>query len=80
MSGDYFREGFQALPAHFTFFSRVGRLKKIIIIAGLNGAGKTTFPRDFLPSEAHTLRFIYADLIAAGLAPFNPESATFKLV
>jgi predicted ABC-type ATPase len=36
--------------------------------------------RDFLPSEAHTLRFINADLIAAGLAPLNPESATFKLV
>jgi predicted ABC-type ATPase len=78
MSGDYFREGFQALPAHFTFFSRVGRLKKIIIIAGPNGDGKTTFARDFLPSEAHTLRFINADLIAAGLAPFNPESAAFK--
>ena len=78
MSGDYFRDGFQALPANFTFFSRVGRLKKIIIIAGLNGAGKTTFARDFLPSEAHTLRFINADLIAAGLAPFNPESAAFK--
>jgi predicted ABC-type ATPase len=78
MSGDYFRDGFQALPANFTFFSRVGRLKKIIIIAGLNGAGKTTFARDFLPSEAHTLRFINADLIAAGLAPFNPESVAFK--
>ena len=78
MSGDYLRDGFQALPANFTFFSRVGRLKKIIIIAGPNGAGKTTFARDFLPSEAHTLRFINADLIAAGLAPFNPESAAFK--
>jgi predicted ABC-type ATPase len=53
-------------------------LKKIIIIAGPNGAGKTTIARDFLPSEAHTLRFINADLIAAGLAPFNPESAAFK--
>ena len=53
-------------------------MKKIIIIAGHNGAGKTTFARDFLPSEAHTLRFINADLIAAGLAPFNPESAAFK--
>lgn len=60
------------------FFSRVGCLKKIIIIAGPNGAGKTTFARDFLPSEAHTFRFINADLIAAGLAPFNPESAAFK--
>lgn len=65
-------------PVHFEFFSRVGCLKKIIIIAGPNGAGKTTFARDFLPSEAHTLRFINADLIAAGLAPFNPESAAFK--
>jgi len=53
-------------------------LKKIIIIAGPNGAGKTTFARDFLPAEAQTLRFINADLIAAGLAPFNPESASFK--
>ena len=54
------------------------KLKKIIIIAGPNGAGKTTFARDFLPAEAQTLRFINADLIAAGLAPFNPESASFK--
>ena len=54
------------------------KLKKIIIIAGPNGAGKTTFARDFLPAEAKTLRFINADLIAAGMAPFNPESAAFK--
>ena len=53
-------------------------MKKILIIAGPNGAGKTTFARDFLPAEAKTLRFINADLIAAGLAPFNPESASFK--
>jgi predicted ABC-type ATPase len=52
--------------------------KKIIIIAGPNGAGKTTFAKDFLPQEAHTFRFINADLIAAGLAPFNPESVSFK--
>ena len=39
---------------------------------------KTTFARDFLPAEAQTLRFINADLIAAGLAPFNPETASFK--
>ena len=53
-------------------------MKKIIIIAGPNGAGKTTFAKEFLPAEAQTLRFINADLIAAGLAPFNPESAAFK--
>ncbi len=53
-------------------------MKKIIIIAGPNGAGKTTFARDFLPHEAQTLRFINADLIAAGLSPFNPEVAAVK--
>lgn len=52
--------------------------KKIIIIAGPNGAGKTTFARSFLPEEAQCPRFINADLIAAGLAPFAPESAAFK--
>lgn len=52
--------------------------KKILIIAGPNGAGKTTFARAFLPAEARLLRFINADLIAAGLAPFNPESAALK--
>jgi AAA15 family ATPase/GTPase len=31
-------------PVHVEFFSRVGCLKKIIIIAGPNGAGKTRLP------------------------------------
>lgn len=52
--------------------------KKIIIIAGPNGAGKTTFARAFLPMEAQCMRFLNADLIAAGLAPFAPETAALK--
>lgn len=48
---------------------------KIVIIAGPNGAGKTTFAREFLPHEAGCPVFINADLIAAGLAPFQPETA-----
>jgi predicted ABC-type ATPase len=52
--------------------------RKVIIIAGPNGAGKTTFARSFLPAEAHCPRFINADLIAAGLAPFAPETAAVK--
>lgn len=52
--------------------------KKIIIIAGPNGAGKTTFARSFLPAEAQCRIFINADLIAAGLAPFAPETAAIK--
>ena len=52
--------------------------KKIIIIAGPNGAGKTTFAREFLPNEANCPIFVNADLIAAGLAPFAPETAAIK--
>ena len=53
-------------------------MKKVIIIAGPNGAGKTTFARNFLPKEAQTYQFINADLIAAGLSPFNPDLAALK--
>jgi len=48
---------------------------KIVIIAGPNGAGKTTFAREYLPNEAGCPDFINADLIAAGISPFNPEAA-----
>jgi predicted ABC-type ATPase len=51
---------------------------KIIIIAGPNGAGKTTFAREFLPYEADCPVFVNADLIAAGLSPFNPERAAMQ--
>ena len=52
--------------------------KKIIIIAGPNGAGKTTFAEEFLPKEADCPTFVNADLIAAGLAPFDPDRAAFR--
>ena len=52
--------------------------KRVIIIAGPNGAGKTTFAREFLPNEASCPIFINADLIAAGLAPFAPETAAVR--
>ena len=51
---------------------------KVIIIAGPNGAGKTTFAREFLPNEAACPVFVNADLIAAGLAPFAPETAAVQ--
>jgi len=52
--------------------------KKIIIIAGPNGAGKTTFAGEFLPKEAGCPTFVNADLIAAGLSPFEPERAAIR--
>ena len=53
----------------------MGDPSKVIIIGGPNGAGKTTFAREFLPQEANCPVFVNADLIAAGLAPFAPETA-----
>jgi predicted ABC-type ATPase len=52
--------------------------REIIIVAGPNGAGKTTFARSFLPAEGGLPRFINADLIAAGLSPFEPETAAVR--
>jgi predicted ABC-type ATPase len=48
---------------------------RILMIAGPNGAGKTTFAREFLPREADCPVFVNADLIAAGLSPFQPGAA-----
>jgi predicted ABC-type ATPase len=48
------------------------------IIAGPNGSGKTTFVRKYLPRIAEVRNFVNADLIAAGLSPFDPASAALK--
>lgn len=49
----------------------------IYIIAGCNGAGKTTFAKEFLPSIG-VIRFLNADEIARGLSPLKPEMVAFK--
>ena len=50
----------------------------VYIVAGPNGAGKSTFARLFLPDYADCKEFVNADLIAAGLSPFNPESLAIQ--
>jgi len=52
--------------------------KRIVIIAGPNGAGKTTFARELLPDDLGVKAFVNADLIAAGLEPFQPARAAFR--
>lgn len=52
--------------------------QKIVIIAGPNGAGKTTFARQFLSNEADCPIFVNADLIAAAIAPFSPETVAIR--
>lgn len=46
----------------------------VYVLAGPNGAGKTTFAKSYVPHFAGCREFVNADLIAAGLSPFNPES------
>ena len=52
--------------------------KKVIIIAGPNAAGKTTFALEYLPNEADCPVFVNADLIAAGLSPFRPATVAIR--
>ena len=55
-----------------------GRSPTVYVIAGPNGAGKTTFATEFLPDFVHCREFVNADLIAAGLSPFAPETQALR--
>lgn len=50
----------------------------LYIIAGCNGAGKTTASYSVLPDLLHCREFVNADEIARGLSPFNPESMAIE--
>jgi predicted ABC-type ATPase len=53
-------------------------MPSLYIIAGCNGAGKTTAAYNLLPDVFKTLEFVNADEIARGLFPFNPEGVAFQ--
>jgi predicted ABC-type ATPase len=50
----------------------------IYVIAGCNGAGKTTFAMHFLAREGVTRRFLNAGEIARGLSPLDPASEALR--
>jgi predicted ABC-type ATPase len=52
--------------------------KELYIIAGCNGAGKTTASFTILPEMLDGKEFVNADEIARGLSPFQPEKVSFK--
>ena len=52
--------------------------KNLYIIAGCNGAGKTTASYTVLPEILDCKEFVNADEIARGLSPFNPESVAVE--
>jgi len=53
-------------------------MPNLYIIAGCNGAGKTTASFTILPEILHCREFVNADSIAAGLSPFNVESVALE--
>ncbi len=53
-------------------------MPNLYIIAGCNGAGKTTASYTVLPEMLNCKEFVNADSIAAGLSPFKPESVAFE--
>lgn len=60
-------------------FVRVHHMTKhLYIIAGCNGAGKTTASRTILPKSLLVKEFVNADEIAKGLSPFNPEGVAIE--
>lgn len=54
------------------------KLPTIYVIAGCNGAGKTTFAKEFLPKEVKCLCFLNADEIARGLSPLKPSAGAVQ--
>lgn len=53
-------------------------MNDLYVIAGCNGAGKTTASYTILPEILNCREFVNADNIAAGLSPFNPEGVAFE--
>jgi predicted ABC-type ATPase len=53
-------------------------MPNLYIIAGCNGAGKTTASYTVLPEMLNCKEFVNADSIAAGLSPFNPDSVAIE--
>src|SRR3954453_3158377 len=50
----------------------------VIVLAGPNGAGKTTPARTLLAETLRVMTFVNADVIARGLAGFDPDSAAVE--
>jgi predicted ABC-type ATPase len=58
--------------------TKTNLIKKLYIIAGCNGAGKTTASFTLLPEILNCKEFVNADEIAKGLSPFQPEKVAIE--
>ena len=52
--------------------------KKLYIIGGCNGAGKTTASFNILPDILNCREYVNADEIARGISPFQPEKVAIE--
>ncbi len=52
--------------------------KKIEIVAGPNGSGKTTFAETYLVKQKITSVYLNPDLIASGISPIGTEKASIQ--
>lgn len=53
-------------------------MKKLFIISGCNGAGKTTAATTLLPTVFEQTEFVNADNIARRLSPSNPDAVALE--
>ena len=53
-------------------------MPQLFILAGCNGAGKTTASKILLPEVFEIETFVNADIIAAQINPDNPESVAIQ--
>lgn len=72
------REESAAYQADAPAKSAASENPRCIVIAGANGAGKTTFAREFLLKDAGVTHFVNADLIASGISPLKPQLAALS--
>ena len=53
-------------------------MPRVVVLAGINGAGKTTASRDLLVNVLRIPTFVNADAIARGLNGLEPEKEAFR--
>lgn len=53
-------------------------MPSLYIVGGANGSGKTTVAMSLLPNLLDCYEYVNADIIAAGLSQFNPESVALE--
>lgn len=66
------------IPTAISLTFDLKKVPNLFIIAGCNGAGKTTSSFTVFPELLKVKEFVNADEIARGLSPFQPESVSME--